>query len=101
MSVEELERRLRDQRIVRLARLEWEAVAGTVEEVERHNTVVAGNLLVIRTALGLSAVEQPTPSERVVRLLGDVTVARRFVDDRMAQYERMWDGCGCKVDYYG
>jgi hypothetical protein len=26
--------------------------------------------------------------------------AQQFVADRMAQYERMWDGCGCRVRYY-
>ena len=24
----------------------------------------------------------------------------RFVAERMDQYERMWDGCGCRIDYY-
>jgi len=23
-----------------------------------------------------------------------------FIDERMETYDRMWDGCGCKVDYY-
>ena len=100
MTVDELEQRLCDQRIVPLTHEDWEAVAGSVEEVERHHTTVAGALLVIRTEHGLAAVEQPTPSTRVVRLLGSLETVRAFVDDRMALYERMWDGCGCKVDYY-
>jgi hypothetical protein len=100
MTVGELERRLRDQRIVLLPRQDWDVLAGAVEEVERHHTMVAGDLLVIRTAHGLAAVEQPAPNERVVRLLGDAEAVRTFVNDRMALYERMWDGCGCKVDYY-
>lgn len=100
MSVEEIERRLATERIVPLPAAEWERVASAFEEVEHHHTMVAGDLLVIRTGSGLAAVEQPAPGERVVRFLGDGAVARRFVEERMAQYERMWDGCGCRVEYY-
>ena len=34
--------------------------------------------------------------------LSDFKVPRavHFVDDRLAAYERMWDGCGCKIDYF-
>lgn len=27
--------------------------------------------------------------------------ARSFVDGRLETYDNMWNGCGCKVDYYG
>jgi hypothetical protein len=100
MSAEELERQLADEQIVPLAVGEWEALAGTFEEIARHHTMVAGDLVVVRTRAGLAAVERPTPDERVVRLLGDEATAQSFVEHRMAQYERMWDGCGCRVDYY-
>ncbi len=26
--------------------------------------------------------------------------AFRFVADRLDTYERMWDGCGCRIDYF-
>jgi len=48
----------------------------------------------------LAAVEQPRPDERVVRALGDAEAVRAFVHARMEKYERMWDGCGCRIDYY-
>jgi hypothetical protein len=32
--------------------------------------------------------------------LGDEDEVRRFVRERLEAYDRMWDGCGCKVDYY-
>jgi hypothetical protein len=36
----------------------------------------------------------------VIRRLADEAAAARFVADRLATYERMWDGCGCRIDYY-
>ena len=101
MNAGELEQRVAQDRILVLTPAEWAAVADAFDEVERHDTMMAGSLVIVRTAHGLAAVEQPKANERVVRLLGDAAAARQFVTDRMAQYERMWDGCGCRVDYYG
>jgi len=35
-----------------------------------------------------------------VRRLGGEDEARAFIRDRLDTYDRMWDGCGCKIDYY-
>jgi len=101
MTPGELRRRLEAERIVSLSAAAWTAVAGEFEQVERHDTHIAGDLLVVRTDAGLAAVEQPNSGERIVRLLGSVREAKAFVRARLDLYERMWDGCGCKVDYYG
>jgi hypothetical protein len=100
VTSEELNRRLRRERIVPLPTEQWEVLADAYEILERHETLIAGDLLIIRVADGLAAVEQSKPQERVVRWLGDAEDARRFVEDRIETYDRMWDGCGCKIDYY-
>jgi hypothetical protein len=100
MTADELNRRLRSERIVPMPAAQWADLADKFEEIQRHDTLVAGHLLIVRGEAGLAAVEQPSPDERVVRLLSDEEEAHRFVADRLEQYERMWDGCGCKVDYY-
>jgi hypothetical protein len=98
MTAEELNRRLSSDHIIRLSTDEWDAVAPGLEEVERHDTFIAGDLILVRTDHGLAAVEEPKSGERVVRRLSD---AATFVKERLSDYERMWDGCGCKIDYYG
>lgn len=90
---------LADGRIVRVSADAWTAIAASFPEVERHPTGVAGDLLIVSTETGLAAVERPTDAERVIRPLADAEAARRFVDERLAQYERMWEGCGCRIDY--
>ena len=112
MSPVELDERLRTEGIVALTAEEWEAIASAFEPVESHDTGFAGELLIARSrgpsgtedpapGATLIAVEAPKPSERVVRLLADEDEAKRFIEDRLSRYERMWDGCGCRIDYYG
>jgi len=98
-SLEDLLDALADGRIARMSPTAWAAIAATFPETERHATGVAGALLIIRTPAGPAAVETPSDQEVVVRPLADADV-RRFVTDRLAQYERMWEGCGCRIDYY-
>ncbi len=101
MTRDELAGRLAEERIVVLTAADWASLAGGLEVVERHATGVAGDLTVVRVDGGLAAVEEPRPDERVVRRLAGPDEARRFVNERLEAYERMWDGCGCKIDYYG
>ncbi len=100
MKSEELARRLETEHVVSLTADAWAALADGIEEVERHSTGVAGDLLIVRVESHLAAVEEPSSGQRVVRRLTDADEAGEFVRQRLEQYERMWDGCGCKVDYY-
>ena len=100
MTSDELIGRLDAEMIVRLTTSDWNDLARDFEELERHATGMAGDLLVIRIQGGLAAVEQPSPGERVVRRLADPDEAHQFVARRLEEYERMWDGCGCRIDYY-
>jgi predicted aminopeptidase len=99
MTIDELDRRLAAERFVSLAASDWTELAGQCEEVERHNTFLAGDLVIVRIGDGLAAVEEPAPGTRIVRRLADLHEVRRFVDARLETYDNMWNGCGCKVDY--
>ena len=40
--------------------------------------------------------------EKTFVFLGEfpTSLSKGFVEDRLTDYERMWDGCGCKIDYH-
>ena len=45
-------------------------------------------------------VREPSPrNSHLLRLFRKREDAQSFIDERMAQFERMWDGCGCRIDY--
>lgn len=86
---------------VPLSASEWEDISSNFKEIERHKTQLAGDLIIIHVGGELAAVESPSREARVARLLGGREAARAFVEKRMEEYERMWDGCGVKIDYHG
>jgi len=100
VTAAELNRMLRIERVVTLPASTWAALAGDFQEIERHQTLIAGDLLIVRGEAGLAAVEESSPDERVMRSLPNGEAVREFVQRRREEYERMWDGCGCHIDYY-
>jgi hypothetical protein len=100
VKIEEFRRRLELGGTVPLSALEWKALEGSFPVEERHQTQLAGELLIVRVGEDLAAVEAPSRDARVARILGGPDEARAFVSRRMEEYERMWDGCGVKVDYF-
>lgn len=38
--------------------------------------------------------------EIIIRKVNSAEDADKFVQDRLDFYDRKWDGCGCKIDYY-
>jgi hypothetical protein len=92
-------RKLQAGGIVGISRAEWERLAPRFQVLEVHETRLAGQLLLVRGPAGLAAVERPERGRRVIRPLSDEVAARAFVQDRLDTYDRMWDGCGCRVDY--
>ncbi len=100
MTAEELRTQVANEGLVILPEETWNELASDFEEVERHPTFISGDLVIVRLGDAFAAVEEPKPGERVLRRLPDADAVRAFVEDRMATYDRMWDGCGCRVDYY-
>ena len=86
-------------RIAHMSLEAWTPLAGSFPEIERHPTGVAGDLVIVRTPDALAAVETPPDRGNAVRPLANPDAVRRFVVDRLAQYERMWEGCGGRVSY--
>jgi hypothetical protein len=44
--------------------------------------------------------ETSDKNEIIIRRMNSLKEAEDFVKDRLDFYERKWDGCGCKIDYY-
>ena len=93
-------KRLAAGKIIEVSEKDWQESAGRLRVLETHDTGISGKLLLTRGPTGLIAVEQPKPGQRVLRPIPDRRDAQRFVRERLETYDRMWDGCGCKIDYY-
>jgi hypothetical protein len=44
--------------------------------------------------------EKSNKDELIIRIMKTKKEAEEFIKQRLEIYDRMWDGCGCKVEYY-
>jgi hypothetical protein len=79
---------------------ELAVVLENAEVIRAEDTALAGWIRILSLD-GQIVVQEETPEHDVlVRKLVSIDAAHEFVDRRLADYERMWDGCGCKIDYF-
>lgn len=70
------------------------------EVLRQDNTCVAGWIRILSVE-GVILVQEETPEgHALARRMTSVEEANDFVNDRLGSYERMWDGCGCKIHYF-
>jgi hypothetical protein len=78
---------------------ELEGLLETAEIVREEDTCISGMIRILRLKNTVLVQEETPDREIVVRTRPTVEAAAEFVTGRLETYERMWDGCGCKVDY--
>jgi hypothetical protein len=44
--------------------------------------------------------EQTPNGEIIIRKFGDKTAVDLLIQQRLNIYEKMWNGCGCKIEYF-
>lgn len=71
---------------------------GDVEEISRFDGMY-GEMVLFRFGSEWIVREASDRRVHLLRLFPDREGARTFIDARIAQIERMWDGCGIEIDY--
>ena len=99
-KTDSIRRRLETERFLVITLEEMAELSQELDTLERHGTLGEGSLLAATWRDLLLAVEQPKADEYTLRKFADRRELDLFLQRRLEQYERMWDGCGCRIDYY-
>ena len=70
------------------------------EIVLERDTLISGFIRILRHGNFYITQETSDKNEVVLRLYKSKEEAQALVNDHLDTYDQMWDGCGCKVDYY-
>ena len=100
MEIGELVVQIERQFIIALGGEDLPELLEAAEVIRADDTCVAGWIRILRIGGHFVVQEQTPEGEILVRRLKSRETAERFVEDRLSDYERMWDGCGCKIDYH-
>jgi hypothetical protein len=88
----ELTSRLTSAPVVELTEVELDRLRTSAETMRDDDTTVAGRIRILSFD-GMILVQEQTPQRHfLVRAMPSLERAHTFVDDRLAVYDKMWDG---------
>jgi hypothetical protein len=64
------------------------------------NTLISDYIRIVKIDDKIVVQEKTDKNEIALHLFENEQDAEKFVKERLDTYEKMWDGCGCKVKYY-
>lgn len=64
------------------------------------NTLISDYIRIVKIEDKVVVQEKTDKNEIALHLFDNEEEAQKFIDERLGIYEKMWDGCGCKVKYY-
>jgi hypothetical protein len=99
MGIKEIITRVKKEACLKINEKDLELLLSKSKVVEEKDTLISGKLRLINYQNNLLIQEKSNKGELLLRFMKDKEEAIKFIDERMETYDRMWDGCGCKVDY--
>ncbi len=88
------------EKVVLLSKDKLKEILSIAEMQSEKNTLVNDKIRILKYKEILLTQEMTNKDEVALRKADNLQAAQKFVEERMEIYEKMWDGCGCKVDYY-
>jgi hypothetical protein len=100
MKVESIIEKARKSRYVKLSESELENLLSASQILQDKETNISDTIRLLKFNGELLIQEKTDKDEFIVRLMKTKEEADYFIKERLEIYDKMWDGCGCKVDYY-
>jgi hypothetical protein len=79
---------------------ELKSVLENSKLIRKEDTHLSDYIRIIRYDSKTFVQEISFKNEIIIRKKNSIEDAEKFVQERLDFYERKWDGCGCKIDYY-
>jgi hypothetical protein len=101
MEARDLIDRMERQATFVLDREDLPKLLDIADTIRADDTRLSGWIRILSIGGRLVIQEETPEGEIVLRRLASRQDAEDFVERRLADYDRMWDGCGCRIDYHG
>ncbi len=79
---------------------ELKSVLENSETLRTEDTQLSDLIRLLKFENNLFVQETTFKKEIIIRKMNSLEDADKFFQERLDYYERKWDGCGCKIDYY-
>lgn len=79
---------------------EYQQLLSDMEIIEETETHFRDKIRILRSENLLFIQEKSNKEEIIIRKIESIKEGLQFIQNRLSVYDNMWNGCGCKIDYY-
>lgn len=101
MDIQKIINSLRKKKYLQVSKEEVNELLAISKLIIEENTYISDKIRLLEFQSDLLLQEKTTNDEFLIRIINTKKEGEELIKDRLEIYNRMWDGCGCKVDYYG
>lgn len=100
MITEEIFSKALNSKYIIIEEHELHTVLKDAEILREEDTYLSDHIRLLKYNDILFIQEITFKKEVLLRKMDSMKDADSFIQERLDYYERKWDGCGCKIDYY-
>jgi len=90
---------IKDGEVAFISKNELDALLKLSIAVFEEDTLISGFVRILKYNSHYIFQEQTPKNEIIIRKFDDLQSAQNLVENRLDIYEKMWNGCGCRIDY--
>lgn len=100
MNLERIISSVKKNKYLIISELELNELLSHSKMIIEENTYISDKIRLLKFNDDLILQEKTTKDEYLIRVMKSKKETEELIKQRLEIYNRMWDGCGCKVDYY-
>jgi len=100
MNLERIISSIKKKKYLMISEPELNELLSQSKMISEEDTYISDKIRLFEFEDDLIIQEKTTKDEYLLRVMKTKKEAEEFIKERLDIYNRMWDGCGCKVDYY-
>lgn len=100
MNLERIISSIKQKKYLMISEPELNELLSQSKMIIEEDTYISDKIRLFEFEDDLIIQEKTTKDEYLLRVMKTKKEAEEFIKERLDIYNRMWDGCGCKVDYY-
>jgi hypothetical protein len=100
MNLERIFSSIKKKKYLMINETELNELLSHSKMIIEENTFISDKIRLLEFEEDLIPQEKTTNDEYLIRVMNTEKEAEELIKERLDIYNRMWDGCGCRIDYY-
>ncbi|HMU43760.1 MAG TPA: hypothetical protein PKA80_10695 [Ignavibacteriaceae bacterium] len=100
MSIQEILKKLEQTKVLQINEFDLKELLNSTSIVREEDSVINDYLRILDLSGTLVFQENDNKGNILIRKIESIETGNKLLESRRKIYENMWNGCGCKIDYY-